>query len=224
MPIINPLPYNIANGDPVDATPVTANLTQIVNDVNSGAAAVGGLASQQFFVAPTSNPAGAVPLLQAQQEFAALSGNSGQVFNVATATTNNEAVPLGQAQSQFAAIEGSPGFQFAVANATATQSAVPLTQTIGGGATQYSNVTASRAIGTVYTNSSGRPLAVVLTLVIPAGVNVTLSDSTSAYYYGGASNNGSSSHTFTFLCLVPTGATYHVLGASGAILSSWFEY
>jgi hypothetical protein len=96
MPIINPLPYNIANGDPVDATPVTANFTQIVNDVNSGAAAVGGLASQEFFVAPTVNPAGAIPLLQAQGQFATLNGNSGQVFNVATAVTNNEAVPLGQ--------------------------------------------------------------------------------------------------------------------------------
>jgi hypothetical protein len=128
MPIISPLPYNIANGDPVDATPVTANFTQIVNDVNSGAAAVGGLASQEFFVAPTTSPAGAVPLLQAQEQFAALGGSSTQSFFVGPAVYAQAAVPLAQIQDNFAALGGSATQGFLVAPAVYTQSAVPLLQ------------------------------------------------------------------------------------------------
>jgi hypothetical protein len=161
MPIINPLPYNIENGDPVDATPVTANFTQIVNDVNSGAAAVGGLASQQFFVAPTANPAGAIPLLQAQEQFAALGGSSTQSFFVGPAVYAQAAAPLAQIQDNFAAIGGSTVQQFSVANATLTQSAVPLIQILGGGdGVNYNNVSGSRNFGVAYTNTTGRVLVV----------------------------------------------------------------
>ena len=128
MPIINPLPYTIANGNPVDATPVEANLTQIVNNVNANAALVGGSASQEFLVATTANPAGAVPLAQAQQQFAALAGLATQVFNVANAATSTEAVPLGQAQADFAALNGSSSQVFNVANAATSTEAVPLGQ------------------------------------------------------------------------------------------------
>ena len=124
MAIINPLTYTISNGDPVDATPVQANFTQIVQDVNANAAPVNGNASQEFFVAPTANPAGAVPLAQAQQQFAALNGSSSQTFAVANATANNQAVNLGQANSFYAPIAGNAAQTFAVANATATNQAV----------------------------------------------------------------------------------------------------
>jgi len=100
MAIINPLAYTIANGNPVDATPVQANFTQIVQNVNANAAPVGGSASQQFFVAPTTNPAGAVPLAQAQQQFAALNGSSSQQFAVANATAASGAVNWSQAGTQ----------------------------------------------------------------------------------------------------------------------------
>jgi hypothetical protein len=227
MPIINPLPYNIANGDPVDATPVTANFTQIVNDVNSGAAAVGGLASQEFFVAPTSNPAGAIPLLQAQQEFAtlsgsaALNGNSGQVFNVATAVTNNEAVPYGQAQSQFAAITGSPVFQFAVAAPPANSVNAPqIAQTLGAGASAYTDQTASRAAGTVYTNTTGRPL-VVLIDAYPINNGYTAFTNNGPITYASATGGAVTSPTI-FFAIVPPGGNY-VLINPGSI-NSWYEF
>jgi hypothetical protein len=124
----------------------------------------------------------------------------------------------------FAALNGSFTQPFNVAPAAAGPQAVRLTQTIGGGATQYGNFTSQRAFGTVYINSSGRPLAVVISAEIPTGVNVTLSDGSNTYFYGGASNHGSSEGTFTFLSLVPTGASYFVFGASGAVLLQWFEY
>jgi len=192
MAIINPLTYTIANGNPVDATPVEANFTQIVQNVNANAAPVGGNASQQFLVATTNNPAGAVPLAQAQQQFAALNGSSSQ--------------------------------QFAVANATASSQAPSLGQIVGKGALQYTDVTAVRSLGSVYTNTTSAPLAVVLSLIIPPGINVVLSDPTNVFYYGGASNSGTSSRSFTFLCLVPTGALYYLYGGSGVTISKWLEY
>jgi hypothetical protein len=100
MAIINPLTYTISNGDPVDATPVQANFTQIVQDVNANAASVDGDPSQQFLVATTSNPAGAVPLAQAQQQFAALNGSASNQFAVANATAASQAVNWAQAGTQ----------------------------------------------------------------------------------------------------------------------------
>ena len=46
MAIINPLPYTIANGEPVDATPVMADMNQIVSNVNANAAALAGSSAQ----------------------------------------------------------------------------------------------------------------------------------------------------------------------------------
>lgn len=68
MPIINPLPYNIHNGDPIDATPVMADFNQIVTNVNSNAA---GLAVQNTFTQPQNGvnailPAQFVTLQQVQ--------------------------------------------------------------------------------------------------------------------------------------------------------------
>jgi hypothetical protein len=128
MAIINPLTYTIANGDPVDATPVQANFSQIVQDVNANAAPVGGNASQEFLVAPTANPAGAVPLAQAQQQFAALNGSASNQFAVANATASNQAVNLGQANGLYAPVAGNAAQTFAVANATASSQAVNWTQ------------------------------------------------------------------------------------------------
>ena len=45
MTIINPLTYNIANGQAIDATPVMADLNQIVSNVNANAVASASLAA-----------------------------------------------------------------------------------------------------------------------------------------------------------------------------------
>jgi len=47
--IVNPLPDNIVNGDPIDATPVMANFNQLRNNVNSNAA---DLNAQNTFTQP----------------------------------------------------------------------------------------------------------------------------------------------------------------------------
>jgi len=216
MPIINPLPYNIANGDPVDATPVTANFTQIVNDVNTGAAAVGGLASQQFFVAPTSNPAGAIPLLQAQEQFAALGGSTTQVFLVAPAVGSTQAVPLAQAQANFAAIEGSTLHQFSVANATATQSAVPLIQILGGGdGVNYNNMSGSRALNTAYTNTTGRVLVVCVQINALSSTHTDIAGAIQVGMSNGSAINGAfASAAVAGNDFPPSGGNYSYSGSA----------
>ncbi len=100
MAIISPLTYTIANGQAVDATPLMADLNQIVSNVNANAAALAGSSSQVFNVANATTSTEAVNLGQAQAEFAALNGSPSQVFNVANATTSTEAVALGQLAQQ----------------------------------------------------------------------------------------------------------------------------
>lgn len=68
MSIVNPLPYNIANGDPIDATPVMADFNQIVTNVNNNAA---DLHAQNTFSQPQNGvnailPAQFVTLAQVQ--------------------------------------------------------------------------------------------------------------------------------------------------------------
>ena len=267
MTIINPLPYTIANGDPVDATPVQADLNQIVSNVNANAAAVAGNASQEFLVATTTNPAGAVPLAQAQQQFAALNGSSSQPFSGATLTVtetiaeqNITALPTGYDTDQAFVYESTvatSGITFsandsriittglgpngpfircpqkpldltstggvAVPGATASNQAPQLAQTLGEGAAQYTNQTANRAIGVVYTNNTSRPLVVSIDAVIQSGVNTVLTDSATAIIYGGASNSGGNSMPFAFSAIVPPGATYVYNNSTGSI-NAWYEY
>ena len=263
MAIISPLPYTIANGDPVDATPVMADLTQIVYDVNANAANVAGDASQQFLVATTANPAGAVPLAQAQAGFAAINGSSAQVFNVANAATATEAVALGQAQADFAALNGSSEQVFNVANAvTATEAvalgqaqadfaalngssaqvfnvahaatnteATPRQQTIGNGATAYSNVTSSRALNTAYTNAATRPLFVCASVQLisgsstqAAGVTVYVGPYQLLDFAADFSLVNATYIPVTFL--VPPGASYNIsmYGVTSGSVTTWFEY
>jgi hypothetical protein len=64
MTIIAPLPYNIQNGQQVDAVPLMADLNQIVGNVNANAAPVAGNAAQTFQVAPATASNQAVNLGQ----------------------------------------------------------------------------------------------------------------------------------------------------------------
>ena len=213
MAIISPLPYTIANGDPVDATPVQANLNQIVSNVNANAAPVGGNAATQFLVATTTNPAGAVPLAQAQSQFAPISGS-----NV------------------YALAAGSSGQVFNVANATASTEAVQLAQVIGGGAAANwtTNLASSRSLNTAYTNNTGRPLVVSIqaTNTINGGGNYV------SYLVGGnacsTSNwnpTASPSPTFTYgvVFVVPPGQQYAAAfdgtpNIQTPSILAWYEY
>jgi len=153
MSIISPLPYTIVNGSVIDADPVMADFNQIVNNVNSNAAAINGSTAQVFNVATAVTADEAVPYGQAQSQFAATQGSPSFQFAVANATYPQSAVPLGQAQADFAAINGSATQVFNVETASLADQAVPLAQALGqfaalsGNAGQVFNV-APAATGT----------------------------------------------------------------------------
>ena len=225
MAIISPLPYTIANGDPVDATPVQANLNQIVSNVNSNAAPAGGSAATEFMVATTTNPAGAVPLAQAQSQFAPVSGSS--VYAPATGSTAYAPI---SGSTVYAKTNGDTGQQFSVAKATNATQAVALSQLAGAGAAVYTDVTASRATNTSYTNSTGRALWVMATLSIgslsgPGVVNHPIYVNGAVVGYFHWVNPTSSGLTVygTGTVLVPPGATYQISNAGWAV-QSWYEY
>ena len=273
MAIISPLAYTIANGDPVDATPVQANLSQIVQDVNANAAPIAGSASQQFLVATTANPAGAVPLAQAQQQFAALNGSSSQPFSGATLTVtetiaeqNITALPTDYDTDQAFVYESTvatSGITFsandsrimaagvgpngpfircpqkpldltstggvAVPGATASNQAPQLAQTIGAGATAYTDQTANRVLGTTYTNTTNRPIFILVTVHVNALAGQVYS---SVLYVGGVNVLMSEvSNTLTstismympLSAIVPPGSTYQVTSQGDSIFT-WYEY
>ncbi len=214
MTIINPLPYTIANGDPVDATPVQANLNQIVSNVNANAAALAGDASQEFLVATTTNPAGAVPLAQAQSQFAPISGSA-----------------------VYAPASGNASQGFSVGASTSGSVQAPqTTQIIGQNSSNSTNVTASRTIGTLYTNSTGRVLyvEVMLFMVVTAGpgecyIQVTVNSAVKLRNYASwVSTNISVFPSAAFL--VPPGGTYTISislvdgNNSSYGVQSWYEY
>lgn len=264
MAIINPLAYTIANGDPVDATPVQANLSQIVQDVNANAAPVAGSASQQFLVASTANPAGAVPLAQAQSQFAALNGSSSQPFSGATLTVtetiaeqNITALPtnydtdqafvyestvatsgitFGANDSRIMAAGVGPNGPFircpqkpldltstggvAVPGATASNQAPQLAQTIGAGATAYTDQTANRAIGSNYTNNLTRPLVASFSGTVPAGGSIYIDSyiGASLITLSSSTNSSGSAVNMNISAIIPVGAQF--MYGSSPILSA----
>jgi hypothetical protein len=107
MTIINPLPYNIQNGQSVDAVPVMANLNQIVSNVNANAAPVAGNAAQTFAVANATATNQAVNWAQAGTQIVFSTGTTPIApvaaytlvypnFTAAGALTINPATTAGQ--------------------------------------------------------------------------------------------------------------------------------
>jgi hypothetical protein len=102
MSVVRPVPYNIQVGEYIDASAITKNFIQLVEDINANVLAAGGNPSQPFFVAPAVDPGQAVNLGQANSlyapagNYAALNGDPAQVFAVANATSSTQAVNLSQ--------------------------------------------------------------------------------------------------------------------------------
>lgn len=123
---------------------------------------------------------------------------------------------------------GDPAKTFQVANATTSTQAVNLGQllsnVVGGGLAAYTVVTSLRAIGTVYTNTSGHPLDVHVTVYTEAvsgsGCRLLVAGNEISQFYTpvAASVYGNLS------AIVPVGATYEVANAVGAnTLNIWEE-
>ena len=109
------------------------------------------------------------------------------------------------------------GGTLAIPNATASNQAVALGQSFGGAS--FRNVTSSRSIGTAYTNTSGRPMAVM--------VGVTTTGSVTLYCY--VNSNliigpyvGAPGFWAGMTILVPPGGTYS-LDSGNITLNNWYE-
>lgn len=92
---------------------------------------------------------------------------------------------------------------------------------LGANAQTWQSVTGSRAIGTTYTNSTGYPIFVAVTLGGGSSTtNITINGV--AMYQQQVSNAGFVNTSTTFV--VPNGATYGLIGAAGSpTVVSWAE-
>ena len=98
------------------------------------------------------------------------------------------------------------------------------TQDVGGvgtGAQVWQIVTGSRAIGTTYTNTSGKPISVIV------GVTLTNTSTFTTLIVSGVVTSitqgySSGSYTYELSAIVPNGASYLVTGGSPT-LYSWAE-
>lgn len=93
--------------------------------------------------------------------------------------------------------------------------------TIGVGQT-WTNVSASRSLDTVYTNSTGKPIQVATTISIT-------NSSESRFYLNGnilasMESGGSTGYSSTFSFIIPDGGTYEVRDQSGGVtITYWWE-
>lgn len=86
----------------------------------------------------------------------------------------------------------------------------------------WQNVTGSRALGTTYTNSTGKPIQVVIT---GSGISVgcIFTFSVGGTVIGTTGGTGTVNEYATASFIVPSGATYTATNSSGTTLLSWFE-
>jgi phage-related tail fiber protein len=95
---------------------------------------------------------------------------------------------------------------------------------VSSGQSGYTNLTGSRAISTIYTNTSGRPLHVAITIqteaIAQSGCRLLVGGAEVSQFYTPTASN-----VFGYLQgIVPPGATYQVIQASGTnTLALWQE-
>ncbi len=127
-------------------------------------------------------------------------------------TANN--VLLGNGTSAVQAVAPGTSGNVLTSDGTTWQSSAPASP-IGVGQT-WTDVKASRSAGTTYTNSTGRPIQVVVT--------VQASPATSTFYINGtdvASIGGDYNNTSPFSFIIPDGSTYKVASSYGIVY--WYE-
>lgn len=150
-----------------------------------------------------------------QEEIATFVEFAGLVLDPA-----NRSQLLAAVQALFAAKAGNAAQTFSVAAASSAAHAVRYDQVIGLGQTQQ-NVTASRAIGTTYTNSTGKPIFVEVQLQLASGQGMNFQKNGANVQAFG--NGGSGSGGFTTASIIPAGYTYGVTATPGATMIGWYE-
>jgi len=114
------------------------------------------------------------------------------------------------------AIDGTNGITF---NDASVQGAAA----IGYGQT-YQNVTASRASGTTYTNSTGKSILVTFAINDAGGQPSTLNMFVGGVRVGGTNMGMSAGYPGIFwILLVPNGSTYSISYNASASYAGWWE-
>lgn len=157
--------------------------------------------------------------------------NSGGIQLLYSDGTNINAVGVltqTSANALYAAIAGSSTQTFSVGAASASAHALRLEQALG--MTGYTDVTSSRALGSVYTNSYPRPLEVVVSLSSSAtGSKATVSVTVTGNTLGTVSTNEGVSSSYggnpTMISFtVPPGGTYRISNATQtSTILNWNE-
>lgn len=124
-----------------------------------------------------------------------------------------------------AALTGTPTAPSAPAGTDSTQIATThfaLEAGVGSQAQAWTNVTASRAINTNYTNSTPRPIQVSVS--IGMNYNSGFSLLVSGITVGSITSGGNQPFNQTLTAIVPVGATYRVTPTSGSLANlTWVE-
>jgi len=112
------------------------------------------------------------------------------------------------------------GAPLQIAAATQSNHAVNYSQVLGVGQT-LQDLTASRALGTTYTNSTGKPILVEAIVNVAVGQSTAISkNALNTVNFG---NPGSSATGFTVATIVLPGQTYSVTASGASTLSKWYE-
>ena len=106
--------------------------------------------------------------------------------------------------------------------ALANNQAVNFSQVIGLGQT-WQNVTASRALATTYTNTTGKPIVVTGTLATNSTTTPTLYAIINGVTVYSSTKPTSSGGYGEISFIVPSGSTYSISTSSGPTLYTWFE-
>jgi hypothetical protein len=87
----------------------------------------------------------------------------------------------------------------------------------------WQDLTASRAVGTTYTNSTGKPIEILISAVITNSGNGSINiNSTGAFQVYGGPGGSQTINSVSFT--VPIGQTYVLTAVSGTItIISWAE-
>lgn len=157
--------------------------------------------------------------LQAQTTLRALKGANSDITSLSGLTTPLSAAQGGTGTSAglaWGAITGTLSSQTDLQTALDAKSAFGVGQS-------WLDMTSSRALSTVYTNSTGKPIAITGVLGPASGATVTALTTVGslAIYstYSGVVNN-----YLSFSVVIPPGATYSVVAANGtAALVNWRE-
>jgi hypothetical protein len=143
------------------------------------------------------------------------------------------AVVLGNGTSAIQTVAPSTNGNVLTSNGTTWQSTAPVNNSIGVGQT-WQNVTVSRALNTDYTNSTGKPIQVVVSMVSQNGGGTGSTSTATALVAGvtvafgqNSDSSGYYSTPITFSFIVPASAVYRVNTTAGSgtsvTLQQWAE-